>query len=170
MGKNNILNAGNKIRLQFYLPGKTKKVASNVCEVYRWWKNRKLTKYPSTLHVTVKALVPQKLIETFRSKTPVQGEVGSGDILEFSKGGAHDPAAKKVVPTNTNTMSYCQMLQKKSLLPNTCVSKLESHEEGCFVMKFSHDGLHLACAVLIDNTYTIVIYSVSTLFSWLLSY
>lgn len=132
--------------------------------MHRWWKNKKLTKYPSTLHVTVKGLVPQKLGDTFRSKTPVQGEVGSGDILEFARREIHPDSTKKIFsPTDTNTLPYRQMIQKKSLLPNSCIAKLESFEEGCFMMKFSHSGLYLACAVLIESTYTIVVYSVSVI-------
>ncbi|KAF5304411.1 hypothetical protein FQR65_LT07941 [Abscondita terminalis] len=164
VGKNGESNKNQQLRLQLFYPHKYNKVSSNECPIFHWWKNKKFNKYPSTLYVTLKAVGPPKNApDTLRSKTPVQGETGTAPL--FKPESDLILTKKDSVSTDVNSMpkaSWSRLKYQTCKIPNTWVADLQSFDDGCYVMKFSHSGLYLACAVMIDDIYSIIIYSVST--------
>ncbi|RZC39398.1 jouberin-like [Asbolus verrucosus] len=169
--KNNAFNAGQKMRLQLYYTQQIKKDDPHMCNTWIWWKKKKLEKYPSTLYVTLKSVMsPTKCIETFRSKTPVQGETSSKHKL-------FDEDVKKEVISMEKTMlinqtnkdpkttpTWSRSSHEICKLPNKCLIKFDNNlEDGCFVMKFSFNGHFLACSVRNNNLFYIILFSVLSL-------
>lgn len=164
------------MRLQLYKPvQENKKYDPHKCPPWYWWKKKKLEAYPSTLYVTIRKInFPSKVIETFRSKTPVQGERGSasihieGDVKEKHESDKASLKSTSKVKSESNSAlstAWSRLPYETCKLPNVVLSKLPSSSEGCFVMQFSSSGLFLACALFLEDVYGIVIYCVSIFFS-----
>ncbi|XP_019875375.2 jouberin-like [Aethina tumida] len=157
IGKNNASNLNKKLRLQLYHINIEPKESPDKCCLWEIWNSKKMKKYPSTLYVTINALTPpEKIIEVFRSKTPLQQERTSAKL--------HDESIQKYeteekIKKLTDTTRFQKRL-KKFEFPNKCVAKIQSYDEGCFIHKFSNNGLYLACAVLVNEMYNVVTYSV----------
>ncbi|KAF2903475.1 hypothetical protein ILUMI_02709 [Ignelater luminosus] len=175
LGKNDISNLDKIARLQLYYPGKQLKVLPQVCDIFHWWKNKTLIKYPASLYVSVKSMIPpEKVTETLRSKTPIHGEKASRttfntntnvDIVQtpLPKSICNDKInSNSVITENENEVTWSRSSYQICRLPNKCVAELSSYEEGCLVLKFSKNGLYLACAVHIEYVYWIIVYSVKT--------
>lgn len=152
-----------------YYPDKHKKNPSHVCDIFHWWNDKKFNKYPSSLYVTVKRLVPpEKVIETFRSKTPIHGEVGSRNTLQDDLNINESISDVNFNNSNINNLKFdgneeklwSKVSYQSCKLPNKYMAELSSYEEGCLVLKFSNNGLYLASSVLAANIYTLVIFSV----------
>ncbi|KAF5303974.1 hypothetical protein FQA39_LY01759 [Lamprigera yunnana] len=169
IGKNGAVNINKRVRLQLYYPHKYKSGLQNECPIYDWWKCKKLVVYPSTLYVTVSTIRPPgELPETTRSKVPYQAESATTQEMQSeSNFGERGDAATVEDNEKKNKIEDKQHLWSRlnhqtCKMPNKCVAELSSFEEGCFVLKFSNSGLFLACAVLIEGIYSIVIYMVKT--------
>lgn len=156
IGKNDVLNINKKIRLQFYKPQRivSKKYINNVCEPYIWWNNEKREKYLSTLYVTIKSINAQLRLDTFSLKCRRKSHSVMKDDLSMENG-------DKDVILNGDQINWDKLLHKKCQLPNSILIKLETYDEGCFIAKFSNTGCYLAYSVLINSSYTMIVYSVS---------
>lgn len=154
VGKNNTLNINSKLRLQLYRPNRSAKNRDNKCQPYFWWRSRKLQKYPSTLHITIKGINPRMLLDTFSLKHENKTRRSlHNENVNFNE--------EKDVTLNGNKMNWDKLLHRKCQLPNSILNNLECYEEGCFIAKFSNAGHYLAYSILLNSTYTIIIYSVS---------
>ncbi|KAB0796795.1 hypothetical protein PPYR_10856 [Photinus pyralis] len=165
LGKNGELNINKKVRLQLYQSHKYKKCPSNVCPIFHWWK-KKLVKYPSSLYVSVCEIEPpESTTRTLRSKTPIQPERGSSETLETDPDHRRNSQLSNEITTmkKQDQKLWSRLNYQTCKLPNRRIAELPSFKEGCFVMKFSHDGLHLSCAIQIDAMYFVVLYSVKAL-------
>lgn len=183
-GKNNSTNLNKKLKLQLYYPNSdadSKCSSSEHCPMWMWWKKKNKSKYPSVLYVTVRGVIsPQKVANVFRSKTPIQGEKTSlmikfNDIVnEAKKHENNDEASNDSAlglvsdrePHNTSDFvelhsPWSRQPYESCKLPNKCVAKFDSYDEGCFVMRFSWNGLYLACAVRSNDLFVVVVYEVS---------
>ncbi|XP_063919863.1 jouberin-like [Zophobas morio] len=170
-GKDGSLNIGKKLRLQLYHSCQSKKYNPQICNPWIWWKKKKLKKYSSSLYVTIKSVVsPTVVVESFRSKTPVQKETSSktklyDDVHIPVPEGASTVLNDKINDTESKSDAVCwtKRPNESCKLPNKCFVEFNSYDQGCFVAKFSHNGIYLACAVQLENLFYIVIYSVLTL-------
>lgn len=160
-------------RLQLFYPGKPLKVLPQVCDIFHWWKSKKLIKYPASLYVTVKSMIPpEKVTETLRSKTPIHGEKASRasfntntnvDVIQTPTPKSiysNKIDSNSVITENVNEVTWSRPNYQICRLPNKCVAELASYEEGCLLLKFSKNGLYLACALHIEDIYWIIVYSV----------
>ncbi|KAI4471346.1 jouberin [Holotrichia oblita] len=152
---NGTTNTGTKLRLQLYKPGQD---VRRSCPVFDWWRGKRI-KYSSTLYVTVKGITsPNTIIETFRSKTPLEKEKsasipddGTPDIKSSDDLVKSDKEKVKAVLSVLDN--------KVCKLPNSILTDIESGDEGCFVLKFSNSGMFLACATKIRKNYTLILYA-----------
>ncbi|KAI4471341.1 jouberin [Holotrichia oblita] len=153
---NGTTNTGTKLRLQLYKPGQD---VRRSCPVFDWWRGKRI-KYSSTLYVTVKGITsPNTIIETFRSKTPLEKEKsasipddGTPDIKSSDDLVKSDKEKVKAVLSVLDN--------KVCKLPNSILTDIESGDEGCFVLKFSNSGMFLACATKIRKNYTLILYAI----------
>lgn len=160
------MNTNQRIRLQLYNPAKYNKLPPFNCPLFHWWAKKKLQKYPSSLYVNIQSIKPPEIIlETLRSKTPIQGERASNVTFTIEINSESDLLENKsdkiLMEEKTELINWSRLINQSCKLPNTCVAELWSYDEGCLTLQFSNDGLYLACAVLIDNTHYIIIVSVS---------
>ncbi|EEZ99617.1 jouberin [Tribolium castaneum] len=172
-GKNGELNIGKNLRLQLYHSHQTKKNDPQVCNAWVWWKKKKLKKYPSTLHIAIKSVVsPTKVVETFRSKTPIQRETSSRTKLcdEIQNNQILNPEGAIVSVENKSDeknketlLTWSRKRNEVCKFPNKCLVKFNSLEQGCFVMKFSPSGKYLACAVQNEDLFYVIVYSIVSL-------
>lgn len=157
-----------------YYPRQTKNKDPYFCELWTWWRKNNLEKYPSALIVTIKSIVsPISIVESFRSKTPLQRESSSRkpnfENLEKEKDNKESSVFAESEKSNLNKeIPWKRGIYEDCKIPDKCASKLDSGDEGCFVMSFSNNGLYLACATQRNNIYVIIIYSVSTLLSYII--
>ncbi|KAK5642654.1 hypothetical protein RI129_008821 [Pyrocoelia pectoralis] len=161
LGKNGELNVNKKVHLQLYQSYKYKKVPPNVCPMFHWWKSKKLVRYPSSLYVSVCEIEPPEgSSKTLRSRTPMQPEKASLEILETDRGPLSHSSP---LPTELNNVTrkqdvklWSRLSYQTCKLPNRCIAELPTFTDGCFFIKFSHSGLYLACAVQIDMVHFIL--------------
>lgn len=127
--------------------------------MYNWWVSGKMVKYPSILHVTLKDKPrPNEIIETSRSKTPLEKESGRSilcdeNVLEGTRESVKQEGRFKLP----------KLKRKSCLFPNKVLAEIDVEDDGCFIVKFSRDGLSLACSFFMDGFYNIFIYSVRIL-------
>ncbi|XP_065672892.1 jouberin isoform X3 [Hydra vulgaris] len=155
-----ITNTGRKLRLQFYQPISKTKVASKddnkSVDVYDWWKFGVLTKYPSTLYITIKGVQPPKQLNpTTRSMFPLQREQASITFEELnstldSRTGVNDHTTKE--------FSWTKLPGQINKIPNHLFLKLHSSKKGCSVVKFSRNGKYLACGCAAMDGFSLLIY------------
>lgn len=156
IGKNGAENFNKKIRLQLYYSNIDATGNGNECYVWKWWKDKKLKKYPSTLYVTVKAVLsPQQAVDAFRSKTPLQKENAIQPIVNNEKGSS--------LKSEDDLLKFNNRLKKSSsiILPKDCVKTIDCYEDGCFLLKFSNSGQFLAASMQINNKFFVVVFSVT---------
>ncbi|CAH0546272.1 unnamed protein product [Brassicogethes aeneus] len=163
IGKNNANNLNKQLRLQLYHINNIKE-STEGCYLWKLWNIKKLKKYPSTIYITIKQLIaPDRIIKAIRSKTPLQEEITSEKMLNNDKKNYENEnnvaGGEKIMSAFLKPMLK---LSKGFQIPNECVAKLEAFSEGCFIHKFSNNGLYLACAVKLNEMFTIIIYSVDT--------
>ncbi|KAL3282761.1 hypothetical protein HHI36_005928 [Cryptolaemus montrouzieri] len=161
-GQNNNLNLEKKMRLQLYYCS-SKKDDLKKCSVWETWHVRKLKKYPSSLYVTIEsAKIKGKICTGLRSKDALQEEVGT-ENLEIDENVKSNVRKNDAISLLVETMEKSQMWKRSvkdiTKLPNKCIAQLKT-EEGCFMLNFSNGGQFLACALKVDNIYSIVIFSV----------
>lgn len=159
-GKNNVLNLNKNMRLQLYYCS-SKKKDTRKCSIWEIWSKDKLFKYPSSLYISItrselkdKAsdddLSLKKEIRTIsKIKDNGQGEIKNTLILSL----------KNTLDSNKECKGNNSEATK---LPNECLAQFETDEEGCFTLRFSHNGLLLACSIRLQNEYCIAIFSTVT--------
>lgn len=161
-GKNDILNINRKIRLQLYKPSKETAVKpANKCDVYTWWKEKKLVKYPSSIYVTIKGK------NNFSNGNSLNYEIShKKKIKNISNNEEVDPQTQKsvvleqeIIQTKDNLK---KLINKPLRFPNVLEEKIFSYEEGCFTLKFSNSGEFLASAVFCNDLFTIIVTLVSS--------
>ncbi|XP_045615343.1 jouberin isoform X2 [Procambarus clarkii] len=145
-GANNHINIGHQLRLQLWRPRKSSNV--NLQDLHSWWKSGNRNKYPSTLYVTLQEVsIPQNPHPALRSMLATQQEQGGGaalmDLLDqcSANGSNQNPSSdqsKPVVNWGRKPNQSCRIL-------NSVKHCLSHSEKGCLVVKFSNDGLKLAC-------------------------
>ncbi|KAK9872921.1 hypothetical protein WA026_020273 [Henosepilachna vigintioctopunctata] len=159
MGIPNSINLGEVIRLQLYYNTSSKKDDPQKCCVWETWHKKKFCKYPSTLYISFhKIKCGERTLTGLRSIDAMQQEIGTENVRKIDN---INKAQRKNIP------SLLQMEKKlegnniddSTQLPNKCLAQFPT-EEGCFTVKFSHNGLFLACALKIDKMYSIIIFSV----------
>ncbi|MPC21598.1 Jouberin [Portunus trituberculatus] len=144
-GTNGHVNIGEQLRLQMWRPRRSSKVSLK--DLHSWWKSGSRTKYPSTLHVTLQEVViPLNPQPTLRSMIATQAEGIPFDLahsLEHSSpvgssGSLAHAVHKPVVVWGRKPNQSCRIGSfVKYCFPHS--------EKGCLVVKFSHDGLRIAC-------------------------
>ncbi|KAK8744268.1 hypothetical protein OTU49_000710 [Cherax quadricarinatus] len=144
-GANNHLNIGHQLRLQLWRPRKSVKV--NYQDLHSWWRSGCRNKYPSSLYITLQEIsIPQNPRPALRSMLATQKEEGGGTVLsslldQSSASGSsqiHSEQTKPVISWARKPNQSCKILSSvKHYLPQT--------DKGCLMVKFSHDGLKLAC-------------------------
>lgn len=157
--KNNELNVNKQVRLQLYKPEKLIENNLEHSDVFYWWQNQKLIKYPSSLYVTVTSYRPVKqdlenlLLRTSENLEENPNRQNFGEVARM---------LPEKIPKETTKLAGIECASYK--LPNKCIAELDSFDEGALILKFSNSGFYLAAAVFINYVYTIVIYSVSVLY------
>lgn len=155
VGKEGAENFNKKLRLQLNYLNPTSRISDNQCDVWKYWKTNKFKKYPSSIYVTVKSVLsPEKVVDAFRSKMPLQNEIGANISLPFGE--------KAIVSTEEELLKINRRLKKGSTitLPEECFQRIDCPENGCFLMKFSNNGNYLACSVQVDNIFLIIVHCV----------
>ncbi|XP_076033750.1 jouberin-like isoform X2 [Oratosquilla oratoria] len=158
-GRNNHINIGQRLRLQLWRPRKTANV--DLVELYSWWKSGNRNKYPSTLYVTLREVeIPTNPNPALRSMLATQQEQGGTALDEVLQEAATSNNDSSVVDSvsaqlqlqwNRNPSQMCK-------IPNHMQYTLPSSEQGCLIVKFSNNGLRLACGAYKE----IIIYDVLT--------
>ncbi|KAG7176425.1 jouberin-like [Homarus americanus] len=145
-GANNHVNIGQQLRLQLWRPRKSSKV--ELRDIYSWWKSGSRNKYPSTLHVTLQEVsIPQNPRPALRSMLATQQEQGGGtafvEMLDQSSisGSSHSPIAGQ----NKPAVNWGRKPNQSCKILNSVKHCLSHTDKGCLVVKFSNDGLKLAC-------------------------
>jgi jouberin len=179
VGSDKTPNVEKKIRLQLYYTQtqyKVKMTDSIVPEVYHLYKMGPRIKYPSSLHITVKSILPphsfqpgirsmyllqenNKLIENFDENLNNE----NNELLNVKENISPAINGSKVSLTDYNTkMNQTKMIQQDAAMwsrvanlpcrvPNELSLKLNSSKLGCYSVKFSTLGSYLACACVDDN-------------------
>lgn len=171
MGSDKTPNIERKIRLQLYYSQVQYKMSESLKpEVYNLYKMGPRIKYPASLHVTIKSILPPNSFEPgIRSVYLLQN---NNKLIE-NKENDLDPEQPNDVKTNSingskvslteyNTkMNQIKVQQDAALwsrvanlpcrIPNDLDLKLNSTKFGCYSVKFSQLGSYLACACVDEN-------------------
>ncbi|KAG0729248.1 Jouberin [Chionoecetes opilio] len=144
-GSNGHVNVGEQLRLQLWRPRRSSKVGLR--DLHSWWKSGSRTKYPSTLHVTLQEVViplnPQPIL---RSMLATQAEGVTVDLAQSLE--SSSPAGCSGSPAPLAHMPGVRWGRKpnQSCKIGSFVKYCFPHsEKGCLVVKFSYDGLKIAC-------------------------
>ncbi|CAD5113877.1 DgyrCDS3040 [Dimorphilus gyrociliatus] len=152
-GANNKLNTNKKVRLQLYKPSNMRS-RSKVPDVYLWWKSGQRMVYPSTLYVTVYGMeLPREVPASSRSKYAIQKEEGSQALRDLDK---YDPS--KLKASKSMAVLWSRLPGQICRIPNRLDISLSDTKGGCYTLKFSPNGLSLACACKDGNSYPLYIY------------
>ncbi len=158
-------NTETKLRLQLYKPSARKMPAADgggtagaaerpeneARVVWNWWMNCKHVKYPSSLYVTVQAILPPKESGGGRG----DGEDGSGgkeqsrtEVKVQDRYQAEEPtdngAVAKAMADAPKVPIWNRAPGTKCQIPNAEVARLEGAGRGVYCQKFSRCGRHLA--------------------------
>ena len=172
VGSNKSLNTEKKIRLQLYYcqsQYKVKMADSMVPEIYNLYKSSLRIKYPASLHVTVKSILPpasfepgirsihyinenRPLKETY--ETQEEKEINEkNDEMNFN---STNKLIQEFNVLNTKRLHKSAMWTRVAgmpcRIPNAEMLKLSSTKHGCYSVKFSTSGSLLACACVEDNS------------------
>ncbi|KAF7273176.1 jouberin-like isoform X1 [Rhynchophorus ferrugineus] len=148
-----------KLRLQLFYMTDTKKLESDYCELWELWDKKTFKKYPSSLYVTIRSMIsPTRILESFRSKTPLHKEV----LTNIEDRADQSAEIQEQIEQETFEINakLKDMKRKRNILPEDFVFEIESYDDGCFVLKFSNDGKYLACSTRLGKEFYIIIYSV----------
>lgn len=176
VGTDKNLNVEKKIRLQLYysqIQYKTKLTESLVPEVYALYKMGPRIKYPASLHVTIKSILPPHSFEPgirsvylLNDNTKAienQDEENEGKTnLDEAKTKAPSINGSKISLTDHNTkVNQIRIQPEKAMwsrvanlpcrVPNDLDLKLTASKNGCYSIKFSNLGNYLACGCVEDN-------------------
>ncbi len=175
VGANKNLNTEKKIRLQLYYTHphyKNQSTESMIPEVYTIYKNGPRVKYPASLHVTIKSILPpnsfqpgiRSLFSLNQSQLQAATEVHDSDKASDNETG-NSQSIHNLKQESENKASEKAMWSRVSGLPcrvpNDRLLKLNSAKNGCYSLKFSNTGSFLACACVEEgNVSPIYIYQI----------
>lgn len=147
------------------------------------YKNGPRVKYPASLHVTIKSVLPPKaftpgvgssdlLTNEYFDKTPSVYSNSDKDLKDIAKSQSSlnkvmdvkpDQIAEEVVDKKlkTKTIIWSRLAGLPCRVPNDLDLKLDTAKKGCYTIKFSSTGSYLACACIEDDsTYPINVYEI----------
>lgn len=107
VGRTKQVNVGKRLRLQLYEPGSGSASSAPDAppQVFSWWRSGKREPYPSTLHVTLRDVLPPAVVEpNLRSFTPLQA------VCRCTRCSAVHQTARKYpapIPSRLCRLSYC---------------------------------------------------------------
>lgn len=182
VGSNKTPNTEKKIRIQLYYNQsqfKNNTSESMVPEIYNIYKNGPRLKYPASLHVTVKAILPPGSFEpgirslyTFNeNKNQVKDDSDNQNYLQdnddilSNKENLLSERGPLINNSNRNLQNgiWSRVAGLPCRVPNDLNLKLKSARNGCYSIKFSSTGNFLACACVEDgNISPIYIYQIPT--------
>ena len=169
VGANNALNVEKKIRLQLYYCQthyKVKSADSMVPEIFHLYKNGPRIKYPASLHVTVKSILPpvsfepgirsyHYLNENKKENTENRDENRNTEKIEESHLNSTNKLIQEFNVQNSKRLQRTAMWTRVAgmpcRIPNAEALRLNSAKNGCYSIKFSTSGSYLACACVEDN-------------------
>lgn len=164
ISNNGQLNTDQKLRLQLYKPKKLQIQKSNKdCLLHDWWSSGALKKYPSTIHVSVRKIKNTEgpvtsysnLIKDANSIKDIHDdEQANNDTESRDENDKPKDAFSKIVQWSRTELQSCK-------IPNKIHANLPTSVKGCLMLKFSNNGLLLACAVVTLNKFPIFIYRVN---------
>nr|CAD7588533.1 unnamed protein product [Timema genevievae] len=166
VGKNGVLNTEHKVRLQLYKPQNSKIASCDSCDPYVWWSRGRWDRYPGTLYVTVKGILPpEHLHPALRSRSALQGEHSSCNIdMEQEDQAKHQSRVSSncnlAALSNTPDPSWSRLPSQSCKVPNNRRLALPTTSKGCFSIKFNHSGRLLSCAMATQQVVNIVIYTI----------
>lgn len=158
VGANEHLNIEKKIRLQlFYSQTKYKKQSneSMVPEIYYLYKNGPRLKYPASLHVTVKSILPPSsfepgirslysLNENHRQTNLGNKNQESKDDNQFTSNNEINTSPRQNAENTSQTKTiWSRVAGLPCRVPNEKILKLSSTKNGCYSVKFSSTGNYL---------------------------
>ncbi|CAI9743200.1 jouberin-like isoform X2 [Octopus vulgaris] len=162
IGANQKANTDTKVRLQLFQPcqSSVSQVTAHTPEVYIWWKNEQRVKYPSTLYVTIKKTsLPSNVEPSLRSMFATQEEKG------ISTPGLSRDRLEPIIETKKSKIDlplWSRLDGQTCRVPNTLLRTLKSGWNGCYTIKFSHDGRKIACGCHDLDEYPVLVYEVTT--------
>ncbi|GLH03079.1 WD repeat-containing protein 82 [Gryllus bimaculatus] len=169
VGANRHFNVEKKLRLQLYKPTFPAKTSHEHCDVYSWWSHQVWERYPATLYVTVKGVIPPENIQpALRSQVVLQQEKTS-DVLEFYKPQDGENASKSSIGSHKNKMNntevqscpvWSRLPAQSCKVPNEPKLNISTLAKGCFLVKFSNSGLLLACTMANEEMFSINLYTI----------
>jgi jouberin len=188
VGSDKTLNLEKKIRLQLYYSQTQYKL--NTYEslspaVYYLYKHGPRVKYPSSLHVTIKSILAPKsfqpgvgsvhvfeqeeFLKNLEPENPHEtysnANKGSAVNLLEDKHQDHETDTEILNPANLkkNTVVWSRIAGLPCRIPNDLELTLKTPKKGCYSIKFSTSGSHLACACVEENNVTpVFIYEIPT--------
>nr|CAD7394411.1 unnamed protein product [Timema cristinae] len=162
VGKNGVLNTEHKVRLQLYKPQNSKIASCDSCDPYVWWSRGRWDRYPGTLYVTVKGILPpEHLHPALRSRSALQGEHSSCNIdMEREDQSQASSNCNLAALSNTPDPSWSRLPSQSCKVPNNRRLALPTTSKGCFSIKFNNSGRLLSCAMATQQVVNIVIYTV----------
>ncbi|CAF1274494.1 unnamed protein product [Didymodactylos carnosus] len=164
VGTGNALNTEHTLRLQLWEPSFIHSTNPHTPDVYMAYSQTHRRKYPSTLYVTVKSIVPPKYFRP-KLRSAIAGDIEDireeymtlrNDIegqLNTNFQNPSENAQPVDISVGGPLQRVAQLPQRWQKLPNSkCKIPLESllslkgSERGCSTIRFSHNGYFIACA------------------------
>lgn len=137
------LNTGENLRLQLYQPRKTTKVEHH--DLYGWWKSGSRSKYPSTLYLSLfSATLPKSSVRTKIKKNGGKSANSCHDSSLYR--GVHNTQQIESEDDINERIEWSRKSYMQCLIPNTVLHNIAVPSPGCLCVKFSNNGLRLACA------------------------
>ncbi|KAJ9586462.1 hypothetical protein L9F63_019900, partial [Diploptera punctata] len=170
VGANGVMNTEKQVRLQLYKPQHVRKTNCNNCDVYQWWSKGVWKRYPATLYVTIKGITPpEHLPPVLRSRSALQGEISqpspfldldhNQDEIE-AKSDNENSMISAQLPAANSLPAWSRMPSQSCKIPNHRKLTLPTASRGCFYVKFSNSGLNLACSIVTEEKYNVIVYSI----------
>ncbi|CAL4221671.1 unnamed protein product, partial [Meganyctiphanes norvegica] len=155
VGANGHKNIGQRLRLQLWRPMKSANIGLN--ELYSWWSSGSRIHYPSTLYVTLRPVTLQEdPPPALRSTIATQAEQGGAQLTHLLDQSSSIAGSKTTLSGHPDRTSveWDRKPNQSCKIPNRIKHHL-SVDSDCLVVKFSHNGIYLACGahkdVLIYN-------------------
>ncbi|KAI0209499.1 Jouberin [Lamellibrachia satsuma] len=155
-----VQNTERRLRLQLYETPSHYHPRPDSVEVYQWWKRCRLNKYPSTIYVTVKGIIPPKEVEpAARSMFATQGERGTVEFNQLSQR-LEETSRRRGTVAKVEPSQWTRLSGQLCRVPNCLALNLPAGGGGCFVIRFSHDGKTLACGCHDKDGFPIILYEI----------
>ncbi|XP_071499976.1 jouberin-like [Diadema antillarum] len=160
VGSNGAPNIEKKVRLQLFHPPFAYKAKPTQLDVFQWWENFPRQTYPATLYVTVKPVKPpQEVDPSTRSLFATQEERGTMTYKELKETMSLRNKDQTLNKTKMPTI-WSKLPGQMCRIPNRAALSLAGDKKGCHVIKFSPDGLHLACGCKDKDGYPVLVYEI----------